>query len=257
MEWNVLRSELDNWQSGGPDATFWWRDDDATSMTTALERLLALARDHRVSLALAVIPASMTGDLPVRLQRAGHVRVLQHGYGHVNHATRGGAWELGLHRPMEQVLEELAVGFARLSEAYRSRFLPFLVPPWNRIDPALIPHLSDVGLRGLSTFGARASIRPAPGIVCVNTHCDPIRWKEGRRFAGVAKCVSAIVGHLRARRTGEADPSEPTGLLTHHLAMDEDTWIFVEDLLNELATHPRARLCALSSFIGTGTEQIE
>ena len=37
---------------------------------------------------------------------------------------------------------------------------------------------------------------------------------------------------------------EPVGILTHHLAMDEAGWVFLDHLLGVLAAHPGARLCA-------------
>jgi hypothetical protein len=47
---------------------------------------------------------------------------------------------------------------------------------------------------------------------------------------------------LRARRTGEADFDEPTGLLTHHLAHDEAAWAFVDGFLAALRRHPAVAL---------------
>jgi len=42
-EWRDLNRELDAWREKEMPATFWWRDDDATHWTPALERLLDLA----------------------------------------------------------------------------------------------------------------------------------------------------------------------------------------------------------------------
>ena len=46
---------------------------------------------------------------------------------------------------------------------------------------------------------------------------------------------------MRARRLGEADAAEPTGLLTHHPAHDAPAWAFLETLLDRLAGHPAVR----------------
>ena len=40
--WADLDAELDRWKAAGRAATLWWRDDDATRPTPALDRLLAL-----------------------------------------------------------------------------------------------------------------------------------------------------------------------------------------------------------------------
>ena len=50
-----------------------------------------------------------------------------------------------------------------------------------------------------------------------------------------------LIGHLQARRTSAADPDEPTGLLTHHLVMDEPAWAFLGRLLAGLAGRPGVR----------------
>jgi hypothetical protein len=91
------------------------------------------------------------------------------------------------------VLEELALGFARLSQAFGERFLPVLVPPWTRIDPALIARLPDVGLTALSMEGARTTRFAARGVVTLNAHCDPIKWKGGARFTGTERALDEIV----------------------------------------------------------------
>jgi len=251
--WRPLIDELDAWAAAGAPVTLWWRDDDATAPTSALDRLMGLAHRFGAPLALAVIPARAEAALAEALAEtvaetvaktpadADAISVLQHGYAHKNYAPRGqglGAWEVGPHRPREQVLDELAQGRARLEGLFGGQFVPVLVPPWNRIDPALVPALPAAGLHGLSAWGPRMAALPAPGVRQVNAHADALRWKkDGARFAGPGKLAGELVGHLAARRTGAADPTEPTGFLTHHLEMTEDAWAGTEALLDLLATH--------------------
>ena len=85
-----------------------------------------------------------------------------HGWSHENHAPDGQKkQELGPHRPLEAVLGELARGFETIAGLFGDRMAPVLVPPWNRIDIALIPHLAAVGFRALSTFGQSKPHRSA------------------------------------------------------------------------------------------------
>jgi hypothetical protein len=70
-----------------------------------------------------------------------------------------------------------------------------MVPPWNRIDDRVAACLAQAGLHGLSTLGPRGN-PPAPGLRCANVHIDIIDWKDGRRFAGEARCLAAAVAHL-------------------------------------------------------------
>jgi hypothetical protein len=239
--WEALGRELELWAGAGRPATLWWRDDDAAAVTPALERLLGLQAEHGVPLALAVIPDRLAPGLTLRLAGCEGVLVLQHGWSHRDHAGKGeGAWELGDHRPLEQVAADLAAGRQQLAEAFGERFLPVLAPPWNRISGRVVQRLPVLGFRGLSTFRARDRAAPAPGLVQVNAHCDPITWKRGARFAGTGRALDDLILHLRARRMGTADPGEPTGLVTHHLAMDAPAWAFVAELLRRTRAHPRA-----------------
>lgn len=251
--WASLDAELDAWAAAGRSAAVWWRDDDATAPGPALDRLLKVSGDASAPLALAVIPARVATDFAKGLDGHDLIAVVQHGYAHVNHAPRGqglGAWELGLHRPEEEIMEELAAGRARLADLFGARFVAALVPPWNRIDERLVPHLPEAGLTGLSTFRPRKLRHPAPRVTQVNAHCDPIKWKGGSRFAGVARSLDDLVGHLRARREGRADPDEPTGLLTHHRDLDEDGWRFVARLTQCLTAHPATLWRAADALFG-------
>ncbi len=249
-DWSDLDAELDRWAAAGRIATLWWRDDDAARLTPALERLVALARGHGATVHLAAIPARLTPELSDALAGEPCVRLLQHGYAHVDHAPPGtGSWELGDHRPLGVILEELAEGRRILMAAAGERFLPVLVPPWTRIAESLIPHVREVGLTALSLEGARRSRHAAPGIETLNAHCDPIKWKGGPRFTGTGKALDEIVKHLAARRTGAADADEPTGLCTHHLDHDDATWAFVERLLAAVTAHEAARWIDLAEVM--------
>ena len=243
--WDDLRQELDAWQEAGCRATLWWRDDDATAATPALARLLGLAQSARVPLALAAVPLMTEASLVEALGAAPGAVALPHGYAHVDHSAAGEkSGELGPARPLEENLREVALGWRRLSGLFGERALPVLVPPWNRIDPALFPHLPALGLRGLSAWGARPRAFAAPGLRQVNTHLDIIDWRGSRGFVGEGKALAVLVEHLGARRRGEADRDEPSGLLTHHLAHDAAAWDFVARLLAASASHPAARWLA-------------
>lgn len=243
--WNLLQQELDAWGDAGRQVTLWWRDDDAAEPTEPLDRLLGLAEKTAVALALAVIPARCGDALSKRIdQMPDSVLVLQHGFAHQNHAAEGEKKiELGPERAATEVLGEISRGAILLRIYFASRSLPILVPPWNRIDPDLVPRIPHTGLRGLSTHGPRASNRPVKGLWQTNTHLDIMRWKEPRGFLGEEALLTFFLDHLRLRRAAEGnlDPSEPTGLLTHHLAHDDAAWDFLSRLLPLLAGHPACR----------------
>ncbi len=240
--WLELARELDAWAESDRAATFWWRDDDAAAPSPELDRLLAVRANFGVPLSLAVIPAEAGAPLAGALAGAAGVTVLQHGYSHRNHAPPAEKKaELIAGRPGDSMLEELAEGRRRLTALFGGRFSPTLVPPWNRIDAALVPRLPGLGFTGLSAFGPRALAEPAPGLGQTNCHLDIIDWRGSRGFAGAAPVLARTVAHLAARRLGAADAVEATGLLTHHLVLDRACWTFLGDFLAHTCRHPAVR----------------
>jgi hypothetical protein len=234
--WRELETTLDGLAERGEAIRLWWRDDDAGPDHPALERLLELAERRDLPLALAVVPLWLEPPAHAVIAASGQATVVQHGYAHANHAPAGGkSIELG-GRDLGAILGELRQGRALLRDAFGAPFLAVLVPPWNRFDPALLVQLGDCGFRGLSTYGRRPEAPPAPGIRQVNTHLDPVDWHGSRLFVGEAAALERLCAVL--------DPEEPIGILSHHLVMDEDGWRFLDRLLEILARHPAARLCA-------------
>jgi peptidoglycan/xylan/chitin deacetylase (PgdA/CDA1 family) len=236
--WAAIEQELARWRDEDREALLWWRDDDAAEATRELDRLLDLQRAHDVPLALAVVPAKATPALAARLGAAAGIDLLQHGYAHTNHApATDKKQELGAHRPAMVVLGELGTGRMALEQLFGPRALPVLVPPWNRIAPGLVPALPEIGYRGLSTFGSRKRVSPVSGLLQVNTHIDLIDWKA-RRFAG-AEILTATF----ARALGAARPTgEPVGLLSHHLAMDEAAWSFLQSFWGAVKGMPGVKI---------------
>ena len=240
--WTALDAELDQWAAAGRTATLWWRDDDAGEWHPGLDRLFALAADHGVPLALAVIPAAAAPALADHVAATPNVRVLQHGYAHRNHAAPGTKkCELTLTRPAVSVVTELAAGRTRLTGLFGPRFLPVLVPPWNRIDVGLVGQLPAAGFHGLSAYAPRPAVFAGPGLKQANCHVDPIDWRGTRRFAGPALTLEALVRHLAARRRHEVDAAEPTGLLTHHRRHEPEAWSFLTTLATRSAAHRAVR----------------
>ena len=249
--WRGLEDELDTWKRAGRTATLWWRDDDATRDGPALRRLLSLVGALRLPVALAVVPADAEADLTDALGAAPEAVVLQHGWDHVNRAVPPARKaELAAGRPWREVGAELARGRERLSALFPDRFLPVMVPPWNRIDPALVNRLPEAGFRGLSAYRARERAEAAPGLGQVNCHADPVDWRGGRGFAGAEAVLAALVGHLRARREGTADAAEPTGILTHHQVHDEPSWAFLAELAARVHRHAAAGWISLAAAPG-------
>jgi peptidoglycan/xylan/chitin deacetylase (PgdA/CDA1 family) len=242
IDWSPLVSALDGWHAQGRVARFWLRDDDAVEPTPALLRLLELGGRHGIPLALAVIPAGAGQALARLLADRTDVDVALHGWSHANHAPAGQKkQELGSHRPADVVLAELAEGHGRLLRLFDERYVPVLVPPWNRIDASLLPSLEALGIEALSVFGAEKAGPPA----MINTHADIMDWH------GTYGCrpASAIMGDVVARLVTMAATGGTMGLLTHHLVHDEAAWAFIDGMVEATVRHPACRWCALRELI--------
>jgi hypothetical protein len=236
---DTLLGELDCWPSD--QATIWWRDDDAVADTPQLRKLLDLSRKSRAPVALAAVPLCAGPDLAAALRGQPGIKVWQHGYAHTDHATPPAKKaELGDDRLVDDVIGELESGRNLLRLLFSDIFDPVLVPPWNRIGPAVRAALPSAGFDRLSTVKARSGSQVLPREV--NIHADIIDWRGAHGFIGEESVVSALVGHLAARRRGEADRNEPTGILSHHLIHDRACWDFLADFLDMIAQHPAARL---------------
>lgn len=248
--WDDLARECDAWAAAGRVVELWWRDDDSVEDTAALRRLLELAAG-RAPIALAVIPAMLRSSLTDHLgdhlrdrpgDEGNSVSVLQHGYDHGNRAAAGAKKsEFPPERAAAEVSAALAAGRDRLRAAFGNRFVPALTPPWNRFDDRYLSLLPDLGYRGLTTYLPRRNKLAAPGIRQVNTHVDVIDWHGGRGFLGLSPTLDLLVGHLAAKRGGAADATEPTGLLTHHLVHETETWEFLGAFLDWCAGRPGIR----------------
>ncbi|MCW8883950.1 MAG: polysaccharide deacetylase family protein [Motiliproteus sp.] len=236
--WQALADELSLWEQQGRTATLWWRDDDACTDSAALRRLNQLSLDYQVPLHLAVIPAHADSSLLSLFQQNSKLSALQHGYSHLNHAPANERkCELGHHRPLQQVLEELSTGREKLEQLIGSeQFNPTLVPPWNRLSDQLTEQLAKRGFIGLSTLKPRPEKRIF-GLTQVNVHIDIINWKE-RQFAGEERALAQLLSHLQDRRRQRVDADEATGLMTHHLDHDELCWVFCERLFQFLKGYP-------------------
>jgi hypothetical protein len=238
--WPDLLDELDRWEKAEQVATLWWRDDDAVAPCPHLERLIAIAEE--VPVALAVIPAHAEPDLASWLsQSRSSLAVLQHGWGHSNYSDDRKKSEFPASRPANETRCDLAAGRARLMQLFGSRALPVLVPPWNRFDDGFLPLLGACGINAISRVKPRRTCSPVPGVIEVDVHVDLVAWAGDRGFVGEEAALGGIVRHLRARRLETVCSDEPTGILTHHLIQDEVTHAFLRQIIAVTRVHPAAR----------------
>ncbi|MCX7566723.1 polysaccharide deacetylase family protein [Sulfitobacter sp. F26169L] len=228
-DWKPLEDELEQWRNAGIMPRLWWRDDDAQTVTPALERLLALSQNHAVPAHLSVIPDGLGPDLAPRLRDTDYAFVLQHGLRHINHEPKGKpASEVGDTRDLALQKDDLQRGWEMLKTANMPHLLPAFVPPWNRIGDATRLRLPEWGYSFLSAYEGRGDAAPVAGLTHTDAHLDPIRWKHNRVFRGGDKMLAMLLAHLQERR--QSDPTGPIGYVTHHLQTGDDIWDFTDEL---------------------------
>lgn len=238
-DWTPLDQELARWQAAGLTLPLWWRDDDAIAPSPALDRLAEMALVRGLPVHLAVIPKGASQALADQVRATPQLIPMVHGWAHLSHATPGDKKaEFGTHRPLTKMQAEAKSGMARLSDLFGPRLSPVFVPPWNRIAPQMIAALPALGYTALSTFTPRATPLAAPGLAQINTHLDPIAWKVGGGLIAPDTLIAQVVRQLTDRRTGQADNTEPYGILTHHLVHDDAIWAFTDALLARLMAGP-------------------
>jgi hypothetical protein len=240
-QWSDLIDELDRWHAEGRIATLWWRDDDAVAPSRRLNDLFAVA--HGVPLALAVIPALAGSGLAdwVEGVAPASLRILQHGWRHIEHGADGKKSEFPGSRSPTSAGADLAAGRLRLTALFGARALAVLAPPWNRFDQAFFPLLAEAGINAISKISPRRTAFPVTGVFEANVHVDLVAWHGGRGFIGERAALGGLVAHLQARRRGNADADEPTGILTHHRVQDQATMDFLGRLVGLARDHPAAK----------------
>ena len=234
MSLETLVAALDECGRRGITADLWLRDDDAVEPTPALDTLLDLCSRFSAPVTLAVIPEMTTNKLAQHLDATEIAHVAVHGWSHTNYAgKKEKKRELGSHRELAIVLDELQSGLEKLYDLHGTRFVPMLVPPWNRIDADVVEGLAALGYRALSVFGPEKTTVPP----CLNTHIDVIDWHGSRG----GRDDDILFAETAARILHTLENGGTTGILTHHLVHDDNVWRFLRRLFEVTANHPAAR----------------
>ena len=243
--WRPLHAELERWTQAGRVADLWLRDDDAVRADRCAR---PPARSHRPP----CDPGHVGGD-PGACRRAACGAACPGAPASPSQCTAGRTRTTRRPARRNRSLERIARpascspnwsrAKAVIDRLFAGQAAPVLVPPWNRIDAALLPALAETGFAALSVFG-RA--KPAT-IPIVNTHVDIIDWHGGRSGKDHGGLVRELAAELRWRR--ETGSREPVGVLTHHLVHDEIAWLFLQGLFEATAGNPACRWASIRDLI--------
>ncbi len=245
--WSRLAAAIEAAAAADRTVEFWWRDDDAVGSCDELERLLSIADGRAV--ALSVIPGRADASLVALLARHDGYAVLQHGWLHVNHAPASAPkseWPTG--RALEPARDDLRMGGKRLRELFGPRYRPILVPPWGRVAPEVVECARELGYLALSLHGPPRRRHALPA---VNTSVDLADWAAGGRFIGAGRALDALVARITAGGT-EPMESSTIGILTHHRCLDEDGFVFLEELVGFLKEQRFAKWVDVGDLVSRG-----
>ena len=241
--WGALREELARWRLAGEIARLWLRDDDAVTVTPALERLTDLCAAHGVPYLVAAIPSRADEDLGAYLADQPLAEVAAHGCCHRNYAAKGKS-EFPVGRPRAEIVRDLTTARMRIETLFGAKAVPIYVPPWNRIAPEVAALVPAAGFRAISALGQTRSA--IPSLLEIDVHLDVIDWRGSRGGRDPDALANELAAHLSsARENGWS----VTGILTHHLDHDATAWSFLEDLFAETANHAGARWVRASELL--------
>jgi hypothetical protein len=247
----ALDIELANWAANGRTPRLYLRDDDAVCDSDALQKLFRFCEENGAPLLLASVPEPTGQSLGLAVRAFPLCTGAVHGYRHASHSPKGEKpCELGRHRPVETVLDELKKGREKLADLFDGRLSGLLVPPWNRIHDEVAIRAAEVGFRGISAHGWLLQ-NTAHRLATVNAHIDIIHWSggiKGRDWPWIATEL------LRALREARLRGYRAIGILTHHLAHDDAAWV-VLDAIGGFAARNRLQWVAADELIAEPTEQ--
>jgi hypothetical protein len=256
LVWDDVQHELDCWADAGLTAKFWVRDDDAIGISESLERLRDFAYNYNIRIGLAVIPGKILPSLTPFLDiNTKQFYPMCHGWMHVDYSRGNKPGEFGPDRPFSSMINDAQSALNMFSKRFGTMKAIF-VPPFNRITPAVIRALPNIGFFGVSlmpNYLERKMLQLGPRLAWTNlvkiptfsagpridVHLDMIDWKTNAA-QDTGKIVDHLVRHLRGRRLGLLPARTPIGLLTHHLVHNEGIWRACHEILEILRSHRAA-----------------
>ena len=221
--------------TGETPIAFFMRDDDAGWANSKLYALLDVVEEAGMPIDVAAIPAHLSLDCAVELdrrrKRAPGLRIHQHGFAHVNHEAEGRKCEFGASRDTLRQQADIRQGKDRLL-AYLGPVDPVFTPPWNRCTQATVAALQREGFRVLSRE-SHATQLDLGDLADVPVSIDWRRKRDGVRTTPNDTAI-AIADQLR-------DGATQVGLMLHHETLEADDLKSLADLMALMNAHPRVR----------------
>lgn len=236
MNWAELQQQLATVNA----VDLFFRDDDVDEDEPTLRRLLNLFAQKNVPLILGVIPAKLTDECVGLLAQFSSLELVQHGWQHVNHELAGRKCEFGASRSFDEQYADLARGQASMYEAFGNQWFPAFIPPWNRCTATTHQALDQLGFRVLSQLRKDS---PLAGFSWqeISVTLDLFRWKDGATL----KPTDELLGQIAAQCT----QPQPIGIMLHHKVMNDDAFLFLEQLIDTLQPATNVRFHTFQTLL--------
>jgi len=246
-DWSARLQETIERHLNHPAPTVFFRADDIGAGGRAFQALSLVFQHHRVPLAPAVVPAWLSSArISQLLAEAPPAEALwgwhQHGWRHVNWQRSGKKSEFGGHRDCEQQRQDIRKGRNKLLEVFGDQLAPVFTPPWNRLSPATLKVLNELGFAAVSLAdpldGAQRSNRDLRNLrVQIDLHT--------RKGLDPEADFRALLRELDQRLSGR----EPVGIMLHHQRMTFFAFEFLDTLLDLLKNRLGAKLPGLAQIL--------
>jgi len=232
---------------GNHRPNLFFRADDIGAGGRAFQALCRLFRDHHIPLAMAVVPAWLTGIRAEQLFAAAPLGESlwgwhQHGWRHVNCQRTGEKSEFGEQRPAEKQSRDIWLGLKKMNEIFGEHFVPVFTPPWNRLPTATLRILQELNFKAVSmTRPFPSSMKPAIGLKNLRIQLDLHTRKAKDGHADFL----ALLGEL----SGLMAKKEPIGIMLHHQRMPLFAFEFLNELMHLLKHQVGARFLSFADLL--------
>lgn len=247
-----LGAALERNMGGTPPSVF-FRADDIGAGGRAFETMSRLFRKHQAPLGMAVVPAWLSEIRKARLFESTPLEEPlwswhQHGWRHVNWQRAGKKSEFGEQRPFEKQWKDIYQGQQKMQEMFGDYLTNVFTPPWNRLSGSTLRILQDLKFSGVSMAGPfPRGVKPHIGLSNLRVQID-LHTRRSRDAASDLQTVLDELGSLAGRK-------EPVGIMIHHPRMTSFAFEFLDELLNLLRNHVRARLLSFREILEREDEE--
>jgi len=232
---------------GNHHPNLFFRADDIGAGGRAFQALCQLFRGHQIPLAMAVVPAWLTGIRTEQLFAAAPLEESfwgwhQHGWRHVNCQRTGDKSEFGEQRPAEKQWRDISMGLKKMNEIFGEHLVPVFTPPWNRLPTATLKILQELNFRAVSmTKPFPSSVKPGLGLKNFRIQLD-LHTRKAKDGSADFIALLGELSHLMTKK-------EPVGIMLHHQRMPLFAFEFLNELMHLLKHKVGARFLSFTDLL--------